>query len=107
LTNNSVIHTLCREHNLSVDRRLAEGKNTHVFDQNSQHVVGDEGRKRGSDTDSFEAERDAGEENCDGLLLEPEEDDAKRQVGDITLQSTGEGESDLNSGEGVVALTDI
>lgn len=72
-----------------------------------EDVGGEEAWGFGSEADSLDAEGEEGEEDGDGLLFEPGDDEGQGELVDGAAEGVGEGEGDLDRAVGVVALAHV
>ena len=89
--------------------RLNRGyrRDVEVFNQEVEHIGGDESRQRWSELDVLDAEVEQGQEDYNRFLLVPGEDHRERQVVDAAFESACQGHCYLDGRVGVVALTYI
>ena len=75
--------------------------------QHLEQGRGEEGRGGRAGADVLHTERQQGEQNDDGFLLEPGEHQGQRQIVDAALERVGERQGQLDGGVGIIALTGI
>jgi len=98
---------LHHEGNVSVHVAHVDGLQLELVDKERQGLGGDKGREGGAYANVLDIEVKEGEEDGDGLLLEPGEGEGEGQAVDINLQGLGEFRGDDDGTVGVVALAHI
>ena len=75
--------------------------------ENVDQILRQEARNARADTDVLDAEREQGEQNDNGFLFEPAENQRQRQIIDAAVELLGQRQRQLDRRIAVVALTDV